>query len=309
MDSLHAQFFQYALIEAVLAGAFAGFVSVHVMLRRFSFFVVAMSHATFPGVVIASVLGISLFIGGIGFGVIVVLLIVVLGNIRRLDDSSAIGIVLAASFAIGVLILSAREGGSRDLSAFLVGQILTVAPSDLWTTGIVGTVVMLVLILFHKELVGAAFDPSGMGALGYRPRLLDLVVLLAVTVAMVTSVPAVGTLLAVALLTVPGLVARQWTERIGRMLIIGALVGAGSGFIGLCASALWNVAAGGAIALTTAAFFAVSAIARQVVVSFNGRSSTVARPARASCPAGLAEPGAHLSGSPHAIQSYRPMRT
>jgi manganese/iron transport system permease protein len=263
VDSFGQQFFRLALAEAVMVGAVAGAVGVHVLLRRLPFFVVAMSHATFPGVVFGSLLGVSLFAGGAVVGVAVALLIVALGSLRQIEDSSAIGIVLAGCFAVGVLVLSAQPGASRDLSAYLVGSIVTVDTGDLVTTGVVGAVLLGVLAAFHKEFVLGAFDPGGLTALGYPGRTLDTVVLIVVTVALVVCVPAVGTLLAVALLTVPALTARQWTERVGPMTGLAAALGAGSGVIGLCLSAAFDIAAGGTIALTATGLFVASATFRR----------------------------------------------
>jgi ABC-type Mn2+/Zn2+ transport system permease subunit len=266
VDSFGQHFFRLALIEAVMVGAVAGAVGVHVLLRRLPFFVVAMSHATFPGVVFGSVLGVSLFAGGAVVGIAVALLIVALGSLRQIDHSSAIGIVLAGCFAVGVLVLSAQPGASRDLSAYLVGSIVTVNAADLVTTAVVGMVLLGVLAAFHKELVLGAFDPGGLTALGYPGRTLDTVVLIVVTVALVVCVPAVGTLLAVALLTVPALTARQWTDRVGPMAVLAAALGALSGVLGLCLSAAFDIAAGGTIALTATGLFAVSAGVRRTGV-------------------------------------------
>ena len=265
IDSFGQHFFRLALTEAVMVGALAGAVGVHVLLRRLPFFVVAMSHATFPGVVLGSLLGVSLFAGGAAVGVAVALLIVALGSLRQIDDSSAIGIVLAGCFAVGVLVLSAQPGASRDLSAYLVGSIVTVNAADLVTTAVVGALLVGVLVAFHKELVLGAFDPGGLTALGYPARRLDTVVLVVVKVALVVCVPAVGTLLAVALLTVPALAARQWTDRVGPMTVLAGALGALSGVLGLCLSAAFDIAAGGAIALTATALFAASAGVRRAV--------------------------------------------
>ena len=169
-----------------------------------------------------------------------------------------IGVVLAGSFAVGVLVVSAQPGSSRDLSAFLVGSILTVTPADIATTVGVGAVVLAVLGVLHKELVLGAFDRGGAQALGYRAWVLDAVVLVAVTLTMVTAIPAVGTLLAVALLTVPALTARLWVDRVGATIALSAFIGALSGVLGLFAAAVWSVAAGGAIALATGVCFVVS---------------------------------------------------
>ncbi len=273
-ENLGSPFFQRALLESVLVGAVAGVVGVHVLLRRLSFFVVAMSHATFPGVVLASAVGMSLFVGGAAFGILVVIVIVALGAVRGLDDSSAIGVVLAGAFSIGLLVLSARPAPSKDLSAFLVGQILTVSAADVVAAGVTGLLLLVVLAALHKELVHGAFDPAGLGALGYPTRALEFLTLVVVTVALVTAVPAVGTLLAVALLVVPALAARQWVDRIGPMMAVAALIGASSSVIGLCLSALWNIAAGSAIALTASAAFSASLVARSFLNATSRSSAT-----------------------------------
>jgi manganese/iron transport system permease protein len=109
----------------------------------------------------------------------------------------------------------------------------------------------------------AAFDPGAATAAGYRTTRLDALVLVVVSIALVTAVPAVGTLLAVALLTVPALAARLWTDRVGPAMAVAAAVGAGSGVVGLCLSALFDIAAGAAIALTCTGVFAASLVLRR----------------------------------------------
>ena len=265
VDSFRSPFFQRALVEAVLVGMVAGAVGVHVLLRRLPFFVVAMSHATFPGVAIASLLGFSLFLGGSAFGLVVVVAVVALGTSKVLDDATVIGVVLAGSFALGVLVMSAQRSPSKDLSEFLVGSVLTVTRGDVVTTAVVGLLVLGALGALHKELVLAAFDPQAAAAAGYRTALLDLCMLAIVTVALVTAVPAVGTLLAVALLTVPALAARLWVDRVVPAMAVAAAIGAGSGVAGLCLSAVFGIAAGGAIALSASAAFVVSAAGSRLV--------------------------------------------
>jgi len=258
-DSLGSPFFRRALVEAALVGVVGGVVGVHVLLRRLPFFVVAVSHATFPGVVLASVAGFSLFLGGSAFGLIVVLAVVALGASKVLDDDTVVGVVLAGSFAFGVLVLSAQPSSSKDVSTFLVGSIVTVTNADLVTTAATGAVLLVVLAALHKELVLGAFDPQGAAAAGYRNPLLDLCMLAVVTVALVVAVPAVGTLLAVALLTVPALAARLLVERVAPAMVVAAAIGAGCGVLGLCLSAAFGIAAGGAIALSASGAFLLAA--------------------------------------------------
>jgi ABC-type Mn2+/Zn2+ transport system permease subunit len=247
-----------ALLEAVLVGVVCGVVGVHVVLRRLPFFTMALGHATFPGVVLAALLGVNLFLGAGLFGALVVLLVALLGARERIDESSAIGVVLAGSFALGVLLLSAQPGFTRDLAAYLVGSIVTVQASDLLLTAATGVLVLGALAALHKELVLGAFDRSALQALGYPAVALDVALLLLVELVVVTSVPAVGTIQAVALIVAPAAAARLWTDRLGVTMALAALLGAGSGVAGVLASVRWDVAAGAAIVLAAAAVFAGS---------------------------------------------------
>jgi ABC-type Mn2+/Zn2+ transport system permease subunit len=220
----------------------------------------SLTHATFPGLVIAEILGISLFTGTAACGLLVVGLIALLGRVRSIDSSTATGVVLAGGFALGVVLISSQPGFSRDLTAFLVGSILTVQTADLVTTAIAGTILLAVLALLHKELVLGAFDPEGAAALGYRVLLLDLVLLVVIELTVVTAIPAVGTILAVALIVAPAATARLWTDHIGVSMAVAAALGALGGAIGLVASNRWDIAAGPTIAVVVAAAFALSLI-------------------------------------------------
>ena len=146
--------------RGVLVGALCGLVGVHVVLRRLSFFTMAMTHATFPGVVLAALVGVDLLLGSGLFGVLVVLGVSWLSTRPRSDSAAAVGVVLSAGFALGVALLSAQSGSSRDLSAYLVGSIVTVQPSDL-----VKTVLVLVAVARH-----AGSGRQGAGLRRVRPR-------------------------------------------------------------------------------------------------------------------------------------------
>jgi ABC-type Mn2+/Zn2+ transport system permease subunit len=254
-------FARRALLEAVMVGGLGGVVGVHVLLRRLPFFTMALGHATFPGVVLAALAGVSLLAGAAAFGAVVVLVVALLGARDRVDDTSAVGVTLSGAFALGVLLLSAQAGFSRDLTAYLVGSIVTVQPADLLTTAVVGAGVLAVLAALHKELVLGAFDRGGLAALGYPVLALDVALLLLVEATVVAAIPAVGTILAVALIVAPAATARLWTERVGATMALAAALGAASGVVGLTISLQWRVAAGATIALVAGTGFAVSLLA------------------------------------------------
>ena len=251
-------FARRALVEAVLAGGLCGAVGVHVLLRRLPFLTVALAHATFPGAVLAALLGLNLLLGAGLFGVLVVVVVVGLGTRDRVEETSAIGVVLAGAFALGVLLLSAQAGFTKDLAAFLVGSILTVQRGDLVAAAITGAVVLVVLAALHKELVLGAFDRGGLAALGYPVAGLDLALVLCLQLTLVSALPALGAMLAVALVVAPAATARLWTDRLGTTMVLAPCLGVAAAVAGLTVSQHVRAAAGATIVLVAAALFGLS---------------------------------------------------
>lgn len=247
-----------AIAEAVLLGAVGGLISVHLVLRRLPFFALAMTHATFPGVVLAAIAGVDLYAGGGLFGVLIVLGLVALSRRPEQSTTTAIGVVLSAGFALGVVLLSARDGFSKDLTAYTVGQILTVGTGDLAAVAVAGVLVVALLAVAGRYLAFRAFDPGGYAAAGYRVAAIDVAFLLTVEAVIVVAVPAVGAILAVALLVAPAAIARLWARGITAMTVIAVATGAGSGLAGVLVSTRYDVAAGGTITVVTGAVFALS---------------------------------------------------
>ncbi|CAO5192844.1 Metal ABC transporter permease [Frankia sp. AiPs1] len=275
-SSLGDGYVRRALIEVVLLGLLCGAVGVQVVLRRLAFLTTALTHATFPGVVLASLLGVGLVLGAGVFGVLLVAVVALLtgaghggragggGTSHGRETSSVTAVVLSGGFALGIALMSTQNGFSRDLTAFLVGSVLTVAPSDILVSAVTTVLVLVVLAGLRKELLLGAFDPTALAAAGYPARALDLVLLLMLEATVVTSLPAVGTIMAVALIVGPAATARLWCARAGAMTAVAMALGVLSGVIGLTVSEQWNVAAGGAIVLTVAAFFTVSLVVRSL---------------------------------------------
>lgn len=254
----------YPVVEVCLVGLLAGVVGVHVVLRRRAFFTMAMSHATFPGVVLASILGLNLYLGGTVFGLIAVAGIAALDRRQGQDGTVSTGVVLSAGFALGVLLVSSQPGFTRELSGYLVGSVLTVQPSDVLTTAVICLVVLGVLAVTGRVLLFAAFDPTGATAAGYRVGLLNALFLVIVELTVVTSVPALGTILSLALIVAPAATARLWTSSTRAMTVLAASIGVGSSLAGILLSQFVLLPAGAAITLTVTAVLVVSLVATGV---------------------------------------------
>ena len=237
-------------LEAMLVGALGGLIGVQVVLRRLSFFTMALTHASFPGVVAAAILGVNIYLGGAVAGAVVALGVAALSRRPGQNQSAATGVLLAGGFALGVGLVATRDGFAVNLSEFLVGSIVTVTGQDVATTAVVLAAVALTLIVLARPLLFGGFDPEGARASGARVNGIDLGLLLILEVVVVTVVPAVGTIQAVALLVAPAATARLLTDRLGLLTPLAMALGTASGVLGLAVSTRWNVAAGAAITLS-----------------------------------------------------------
>jgi manganese/iron transport system permease protein len=229
-------YMQRALVEVLALGALAGAVGVFVVLRRLAFVGDALTHTVFPGVVIAHLLGQSLLLGALAFGVLTALLLTGLGANRRVGADAALAILLTSFFSLGVVLVSRTRSFTADLTVFLFGRVLAVDRTDLAQTLAVAALVALVLVALRKELVLRAFDPEGASAMGYRTGALDLVLNLLIALVVVAAVESVGTVLVIALIVVPAAAARLLADRVATMTLVACLLGAAGGWLGLAIS-------------------------------------------------------------------------
>jgi ABC-type Mn2+/Zn2+ transport system permease subunit len=254
-------FMQHAFLAIVIVGIVCGVIGCFVVLRGMAFVGDAFAHAVFPGVVIAFLLGGSIFIGALLAAVAVSLLIGLLSQSERLHEDTAIGVMFAGAFALGIALISATRSYTRDLASFLLGNILGVSRSDLLLTAAIGTLVLATLAVFRREMVLITFDRTLASSLGVHLWRYDQLFLVLLALAIVTALQTVGNVLVLAMLVTPAATARLLADRLPAMLVISAAIGALSGIGGLYLSYYRNVASGAAVVLVaTAVFFVVWAV-------------------------------------------------
>jgi manganese/iron transport system permease protein len=260
MDPLEFAFFRNALVAAVLMGIVCGALGGYVVLRGLAFIGDALTHSVFPGLVVAFLLGVNALIGGLVCGLLVSTGIGLTARNRRVSEDSAIGVVFAGAFALGIVLISRSRGYQRDLSSFLIGNVLSASHADIVLSVAVGALVLLALALFHKELQLVAFDPVSAAAMGYPVLALELLLLALITCTVIASLSTVGTILVLAMLVTPAATVRLVTERFSTLLAGGGALGALEGAIGLYVSWHANVSAGGAIVLVATGVFFLTLI-------------------------------------------------
>jgi manganese/iron transport system permease protein len=248
-------FMQHAFMAILLVGAICGVMGVFVILRGLAFLGDALAHAIFPGVVIAFILGGNFLIWALVAAVIVSFGIGVVGQSARLSNDTAIGVIFAGGFALGVALLSQQSGYARDLNAFLFGSILGVSSDDLRLTTIVGLVVLATIFALRREFTAISFDRTFARSLGLNLWLLDQVFLVALALAIVISLQTVGNVLVLAMLVTPAATARLLTDRLHLMIGLSASIGMLCGVAGLYLSYYRGVPSGAAVVLVATAVF------------------------------------------------------
>jgi manganese/iron transport system permease protein len=260
LEPLKYPFMQRALIEVVLMGLICGLIGTYVVLRGMAFIGDALAHAIFPGVVIAFLLDADFLVGALLFGAITAVLIGVLSRSRRVSEDTAIGVLFAGMFALGVVLISTVESYTGALASFLFGDILGVSVTDIIYSLVIGGLVVAALVLFHKELVLVSFDDDMAEAVGLPVWLVNLGLLLLITLTIVVSLQAVGNILVVAMLVTPAAAARLWTDRLPVMMLLSAGFGALCGVIGLFVSYHARWASGATIVMVVTIWFGISFI-------------------------------------------------
>lgn len=248
-------FLLHAVIMAILAACVCGVVGCYVVLRGMAFIGDAVSHAVFPGLAVAFALHTSVLLGGAVAGCAVALLIAVFAQRRHVREDSIIGIFFAASFALGMLIISRIDGYTASLTSFLFGSLTGVSRTDLIAAVAVNVVVIGLVILIGPQLTAACLDRETARAMGLPVAVLDVVLYLAVTAAVVISVGTVGNILVLALLITPAATARLLTTSLRSMMALSALLGALGSFVGIYLAWAIDLPAGATIVLVLTACF------------------------------------------------------
>jgi len=261
------------VICTILLGCACGLMGGFLLLRKRSLMGDTLSHATLPGVGLSFMLLVALggdgkslpiLLAGAGItGVIGCAAVLFIREQTRIKDDAAMGIVLSVFFGAGVAILGViqkmPEGSAAGLESFIYGKTASMVMSDFQILVFITVCVITCSLLLFKEFRLLCFDENFAAVLGWPVKFLDILLLAFITAVTVAGLQAVGLILIIAFLITPAAAARFWTNQLDRMLMLSALIGAASGWIGASLSAFFpRLPAGAVIVLVAALFFVVS---------------------------------------------------
>lgn len=257
-DPLQFAFIQRALLAATAVGIVCSVLGAYVVLRGMAFFGDALAHTILPGVVGAYLLGWPLALGALLMGILTALGIGVMTEKGSLKEDTAIGVIFAGMFALGVAMLSASGSYTIDLAHFLFGNLLGVTVSDLWTIAILGSVVLVTIFFFYKEFLVISFDPVLATTLRLPATFLRYLLLILIAVTIVVALQVVGIALMLAMFVTPAAAASLLTRRLPTLMVIAAFIGAFSGIAGLYMSFYLNIASGPSVVLVATLIFVLT---------------------------------------------------
>ena len=268
-EAMGYAFMQRALLTGLITAVLCGVLSCWLVLIGWSLIGDAISHAVLPGIVISYSLGLPYTIGALVFALLTVWLIGLIRNQARiLKEDAIIGTVFTPLLALGVVLVSVTPS-QTDLDHILFGNLLGVTDGDLLQVAILGALALAVVLLKRRDLTLFAFDPMHARAIGLSPAILGGILLTSLAVSVVAALQAVGIVLVVAMLIVPGVTARLLTKRFWHMLWISPLVAAIATVIGVFGSYVLDASTGGLIVLVQGVLF--------VLVAVFGRHGPIAR--------------------------------
>ncbi len=272
MEVLRQLLFDYTLRTVALGSGVLGIVSgalgVFALLRRQSLLGDAVSHAALPGIALAFLLTSSksplvLIVGAAAAGWAAALIIMAVVNTTRIKTDGAMGMVLSVFFGLGLVLLTfiqkRPDASQAGLETFLFGQAATLLVENVTTMAALGGIALVALAAFWKEFKLLSFDRAYAASLGMPVRALEVVLTTLIVIAIVIGLQTVGVVLMSAMIVAPAAAARQWTDRLGLMVVLSALFGAASGVGGAMVSAsAANLPTGPTIVLAVTVIVAVS---------------------------------------------------
>lgn len=260
VEPFEPAFMQRALYAGLLAALACAVVGTWVVLRGLSFLGDALAHGVIPGMALAVLWGFDLALGALATAVLMIAGITLVSRRARLGDDTGIGLLFVGMLALGVIIISRSAAFTTEITSLLFGEVLGVRYEELRGQAVIVGLVVLGSLAGYRAFLALAFNPAKAGTLGMRPNWAHLALLGLVTLAIISSFQAVGTLLVFGLLIGPPATAALVVRRVWLCMVVAVGLGWASVAGGLVVSYQWGTAAGATIAgISILVFFVVLA--------------------------------------------------
>lgn len=266
-EPLSHVFMQNALMAALSISVVCAILSCYVVLKGWSLMGDAISHAVFPGVVVAVLLGVPIALGAFVAGLFCAMSVGYLKNHTRLKEDTLMGVVFAGMFAVGLVIFTKLDT-SQHLKHILFGNLLGISQEMLWQTLLICALILVVMLIKKQDLLLYCFDPSHARVSGLSLNFLHYGLLILLSATIVMAIQAVGVILVVAMLISPGITSFMLCKRFNSMLLLAIITACLSSFLGVIVSYHLDSATGSTIVLLQALFFIIAIVFEKARCTF-----------------------------------------
>ncbi len=266
-EPLSHVFMQNALMAALSISVVCAILSCYVVLKGWSLMGDAISHAVFPGVVVAVLLGMPIALGAFVAGLFCAMSVGYLKNHTRLKEDTLMGVVFAGMFAVGLVIFTKLDT-SQHLKHILFGNLLGISQEMLWQTLLICALILVVMLIKKQDLLLYCFDPSHARVSGLSLNFLHYGLLILLSATIVMAIQAVGVILVVAMLISPGITSFMLCKRFNSMLLLAIITACLSSFLGVIVSYHLDSATGSTIVLLQALFFVIAIVFEKARCTF-----------------------------------------
>ncbi len=261
MELFQYAFFQYALLGSLFTAIACGIVGTYIVSRRLVFISGGITHASFGGLGLGFYTGMNPIVSAMLFAILAAFGVEWASRTQQIREDSAIAGVWSLGMALGVIFIFLTPGYAPNLSAYLFGNILTIAPADILASAVLSVVVLLLFGIFTREIIYVAFDPAFAKTQQLPVRLIEYLMMCLIAITIVLAIRMVGIMLLMSLLTLPQITVNQLTSDFRKIMWGSVLIGFVGSVVGLFLSYYLNIPSGAFIILVLVLLFlAVKAI-------------------------------------------------
>lgn len=265
IEALQFDFMRNALIAGILVSVACGIIGTFVVVNRIVFISGGIAHAAYGGIGLGYFFRFSPVLGAILFSLVAALGMGWVHRHTRQRADTIIGVMWAIGMAIGIILIDLAGGYKADLMSYLFGSILAVSTHDLIIMLVLDVIILVLAILFYKELLAISFDETfaTIANVPVDSIYLTLMCMIALTIVMMMRV--VGLIMVIALLTMPAAISGLFVKNLRRMMIMASILGMGFTTIGLWLSYAFNLTSGATIILVAGVAYLVSIAAKPLM--------------------------------------------
>ncbi|MDH5807257.1 MAG: metal ABC transporter permease [Candidatus Methanomethylicaceae archaeon] len=257
------QFFQNAIIGGILIGILCAWVGLFLVLRKESMIVDGTAHTAFGGLALGMLLGIDPFITAFIISIFSIFLINYMRSKKLAQSDSAIALMLAIGFSIGLIIISITKGFGIDLFIFLFGSILTISREEIISISLITIFALIFLTIFQRELLAIIFNEEEAKIMGIKVRPISICFNLIVATTIILSIKIVGVILVVALIVIPALIVLRLNYSFFKTLIAAIIIALIGIIFGIIISVQFGISTSASIVFTLVLIYIISILVKK----------------------------------------------